>query len=111
MEKLVKVFKALGDKNRLRIVRMLQCKSLCVCEITAVLGLATPTVSRHLSVLKEANLIKDFKNGRWVDYSLNEDSLDIHLIQLLADRLQTDGQAQADIEKISTISRDQICSL
>ena len=59
MEKLIKIFKALGDKNRFRIVKMLQQRSLCVCEITAVLELATSTVSKHLSLLKEAEIITE----------------------------------------------------
>jgi len=113
MEKLVKIFKALGDKSRLRIVKMLQHKSLCVCEITAILGLATPTVSKHLSILKEAEIIKDLKNGRWVDYSLNKNVINIYLIglfPLLSYWLENDEQAKSDAEKINTVNREKLCS-
>ena len=65
-----KIFKALADKSRLRIVKMLQQKDLCVCEITAVLGLATSTVSNHLSILKNAGIIGDMKDGKWVEHHL-----------------------------------------
>jgi DNA-binding transcriptional ArsR family regulator len=51
------IFKALSDKNRIRIIKMLQKKPLCVCEIRAVLKLAVSTVSQHLSILREAGLI------------------------------------------------------
>ena len=61
MRELVKIFKALSDSNRIRIIKMLQIRPLCVCEITAVLNLATSTVSKHLSILREADLIYDIK--------------------------------------------------
>ncbi|MBN2103259.1 winged helix-turn-helix transcriptional regulator [bacterium] len=57
MKEPIIVLKALSDKNRIRILKMLEKKSLCVCEITAILGLAVSTISKHLSILKEANLI------------------------------------------------------
>ena len=66
----LKVFKALSDKNRLRIVKMLEVKPMCVCEITMALSLAPSTVSKHLSVLTEAGHIADVKDGKWVNYSL-----------------------------------------
>ena len=60
---IVKVFKALGDSNRIRIVKMLEARELCVCE-----------VREHLSVLRDADLILDRKDGKWVNYRLNEQS-------------------------------------
>ena len=113
MDKLVRIFKALGDKNRLRIVKMLQRKSLCVCEITAILSLATPTVSKHLSILKGAGIIKDMRNGKWVDYSLNKNGINLYwmgLIPFLAYWLENDEQVMADAEKINTVSREELCS-
>jgi DNA-binding transcriptional ArsR family regulator len=53
---------------------MLRQGALCVCQITAVLGLAVSTVSAHLSELKRAGLIVERKDGRWVSYSLAEDA-------------------------------------
>ena len=49
MRELIKVFKAVADKNRLRIFKMLQHKKMCVCELAAVLDISPPSVSRHLS--------------------------------------------------------------
>lgn len=66
-----KIFKALSDPNRLRIIRLLQEKTLCVCEIRSALQLANSTVSQHLSVLKEAGFIVESKDGKWVHYSIN----------------------------------------
>lgn len=51
---------------------MLQVKPLCVCEITDILGLAASTVSNHLTILKKAGFIEDFKDGKWINYSLSK---------------------------------------
>lgn len=83
MDKIVKIFKALSDNNRLLIVRLLLDKKLCVCEIRHVLQLANSTVSKHLSILKEAGIISDEKNGKWVDYYINP-SAALEIKQLLA---------------------------
>jgi len=112
MEKLVKIFKALGDKNRLRIVKMLQQRSLCVCEMTAVLELATSTVSAHLSLLKEAEFIYDEKDGKWVDYHLNTQSKNLFvtgLLPLITFWLNDDEQVKSDLEKLKTTDRIQLC--
>ena len=58
MKEFIKVVKALSDPNRVKIVKMLQHKSLCVCEMRAALGVAQPTVSKHLKILEEAGLAK-----------------------------------------------------
>ncbi|MFO7524521.1 MAG: metalloregulator ArsR/SmtB family transcription factor, partial [Ignavibacteriaceae bacterium] len=62
IEEKTKFFKTLSDPNRLRILKMLQIKPLCVCEITDVLQLATSTVSKHLSILKETGFIIEEKD-------------------------------------------------
>ena len=66
-----KIFKALSDPNRLRIIRMLKEGPLCVCEITSLLKLAASTVSKHLSILKESGFLLEFKDGKWVNYMIN----------------------------------------
>jgi ArsR family transcriptional regulator len=75
MEELLSVFKALSDETRLRIIKLLEEGELCVCDITAALDMVQPKVSFHLSALKEAGLIKDRKQGKWIHYSLNERDL------------------------------------
>ncbi|NMB80192.1 MAG: winged helix-turn-helix transcriptional regulator [Ignavibacteria bacterium] len=83
MEDKVKFFKALSDSNRLRILKMLQTKPLCVCEITHVLGLATSTVSQHLKILKESGFILEEKEGKWVNYFINPRPSDSRITSLL----------------------------
>ncbi|MBW4934859.1 metalloregulator ArsR/SmtB family transcription factor [Marinobacter sp. F4206] len=70
----VPVFKALGDENRLAILLLIrQQTELCVCELTAALELAQPTVSRHLAYLRAQNLLQDERRGQWVYYRLHPD--------------------------------------
>jgi ArsR family transcriptional regulator len=75
MENLALVFKALSDETRLRIVKLLENGELCVCDIVAALDIVQPKASFHLGVLKEAGLLKDRKQGKWIHYSLNETDL------------------------------------
>jgi ArsR family transcriptional regulator len=71
MKDFVRVMKALSDPNRVKVVKMLQQKPMCVCEIQAALGIAQPTVSKHLKVLEDAGLVLSSKDGLWVNYSLS----------------------------------------
>ena len=62
--------RAISDRTRVRILKMLEPDELCVCQITAILGLAPATVSKHLSILKMVGLLEQRKQGRWVYYKL-----------------------------------------
>jgi ArsR family transcriptional regulator len=64
------LFKALGDDTRLRIVALLSHGELCVCHIEAALGLAQPTASRHLGVLRHAGVVDTRRAGSWIHYRL-----------------------------------------
>ena len=70
MKKIANVFKALSDETRLRVMKLLQERELCVCELMQVLSMSQPRISRHLSVLKNAGLVDDRREGKWVYYSL-----------------------------------------
>lgn len=76
LDALTQTFKALSEPVRLRIVHLLlQRDNLCVCDLTAVLGLNQSTVSRHLAYLKHANLVRAWREGTWMHYALQPDSL------------------------------------
>ena len=112
MRKLLKIFKALSDSNRLRIVKMLQIRTLCVCEITEILHLSNSTVSRHLSILRDAELIQDEKVGKWVNYWLNDSATEHYvaeLLPLLAKWLPTDAAVQEDARNVNSVDREAIC--
>lgn len=64
------VFKALGHPSRVYIVERLQDKEHCVCELSEMIGVDMSTVSRHLSILRKAGIVKDRKEGTTVYYSL-----------------------------------------
>lgn len=112
METLVRNFKALSDRNRLRILKLLQVRSLCVCEITEILGFSTPTISNHLAVLVEAGFLRSEKQGRWVHYHLvrNPASTEVaSLLPLLHFWLSDDGQVKADRARMKTVCKEDLC--
>ena len=106
-----KIFKALSDKNRLRILKMLQRKSLCVCEITEILKLAASTVSKHLSVLREAGFIIDWKDGKWINYKINPEPEQLVSNALLYVQLQIaeDETIINDRKLIECVDRNVLC--
>lgn len=65
-----RLFKALGDEARLKIVALLAHGGLCVCHVEEALALSQPTVSRHLSVLRAAGVVEAHRKGTWVYYRL-----------------------------------------
>ncbi|HBH61220.1 MAG TPA: ArsR family transcriptional regulator [Nitrospiraceae bacterium] len=75
MDNILPIFKALSDETRLRILSLMKDREICVCDIAETLGMTQPNISFHLSLLKEAGLIKDRKNGRWIHYSLDESDM------------------------------------
>ena len=70
MRKVVEIAKALSDENRVRALMLLDAGELCVCQIIEMLGLAPSTVSKHMSILKHADLVAGRKQGRWIHYRL-----------------------------------------
>lgn len=113
MNDLLLILKAIADKNRLRIIKMLQQRSCCVCELTAVLNITVSTVSNHLRILKNAEIIEDLKDGKWVNYYLIKSSNSIFLnglIPLLSFWLNNDDQIIADLKKLQTTNRDELCN-
>jgi ArsR family transcriptional regulator, arsenate/arsenite/antimonite-responsive transcriptional repressor len=69
---LTRLFRALGDETRVRIVALLTHGPLCVCHIEDALDLAQPTASRHLSTLRAANIVEPRRDGNWVYYELTD---------------------------------------
>ncbi len=74
MKAFIRVMKALSDPNRVKMMKMLQVRPLCVCEIKEALGVAQSTASKHLKILEDAELVRSFKDGLWVNYSLSDGS-------------------------------------
>jgi len=113
IEEKTKIFKALSDPNRLRILKMLQTKSLCVCEITDVLRLATSTVSKHLSILKSTGFIIETKDGKWVNYLINPRPADARISSVLSTLdfwISDDQMIISDKQKVQKVDRNEVCS-
>jgi DNA-binding transcriptional ArsR family regulator len=106
LDSAVTVARALGHPARLRAVAMLRAGELCVCQITAVLGLAPSTVSLHLRELKRCGLVAERKNGRWVHVALaNEPEarawLDTALAAVVDDpQLESDARLVVELRRL-----------
>ena len=80
-----RLFKALGDTTRLKIMMLLNIREMCVCEIMVALNLTQPTASHHLGILEAVDLVKDRREGKWVFYSL-KDKRFANLIRVLMEK-------------------------
>jgi ArsR family transcriptional regulator len=111
MKDVVKTFKALADPTRLRIVRLLRLRELCVCELMFVLEMEQSRVSHHMRVLREAGLAEDVRAGRWIVYRLpaaTRSLVEGLLSGALDERLETSPEASADALKLAECLRQNI---
>jgi len=100
------VTKALADENRVRMLLALRDGELCVCQIVALMRLATSTVSKHMSILKQAGLVGGRKEGRWMYYRLTgsgESKIVRRAMQWLFHSLANDPQVLRDQERLRGI--------
>ncbi len=106
----VKVMKALSDPSRVKVIKALEVRELCVCELRAVLGLAQPTVSKHLKVLEEAGLVASRKEGQWVHYRLCPTSTYAEaMLAQLKGWLTTDSDVRGVLAQLPSIDRHVLC--
>ena len=112
MQDFVKVMNALSDPNRVKIVKMLQHKALCVCEIQALLQIAQPSFSKHLKVLENAGIVESFKDGLWVNYSLTDGSISPYVSSVIGNLrhwLNADPQIQEMVSTLAETRREDLC--
>ncbi len=112
MKAFIKVTKALSDANRIKIVKMLQHKTMCVCELTTALGLAQPTVSKHLKILEDAGFVSSRKDERWVNYYLSDGKESPYAASLLGNMkhwLEEDPDIAGLVKRLPDIRRENIC--
>ncbi len=104
------IAKALGDENRVRILMSLTKYPLCVCQLTALLDLAPSTTSKHLSILRQAQLIECVKNGRWAYYQLpsNPANMSISLaLQWVNESLKKNSRVLNDKQRLKKVLQDE----
>jgi ArsR family transcriptional regulator len=112
MRTFTKVMKALSDPNRVKILKLLQRRVLCVCEIQAALGLAQSTASKHLKILEEAGLIVFSKEGLWVNYRLADGDQNPYVASLLGNLrhwLEEEPEVAAMVARLPESRRETIC--
>lgn len=112
MKVFIKVMKAGSDPSRIKILKMLQRRVMCVCEIQSALGTAQSTASKHLKTLEEAGLITSYKDGLWVNYALADGSDNPYAANLIGNLkhwLEDDPEIAALMERLPGIQRETIC--
>ena len=108
LRELLKTFKALSDETRLRLIKLLEQRELCVCELMQALGMTQSRVSRNLGVLKNAGLVKDRREGLWIYYSLDLDSYNKYaapILKLMKTWANADELVLQDLAELSRAKR------
>ena len=112
MKDFIKVMKALSDPNRVKIVKMLQHKLMCVCELQEALKIAQSSVSKHLKILEEAGLVDYKKDGLWVNYHLTDGGNSPYSASLMGNLrhwLEEEPEIADLINRIPYIRREEVC--
>ena len=112
MRSFVRVMKALSDPNRVKIVKLLQQRSLCVCELRAALFISQPSVSKHLKILEEAGIVASSKDGLYVNYRLADGRDNPYAATLLGNLrhwLDQDPEVAVLTARVPTLDREQLC--
>jgi len=111
MRKAVKTFKALSDSTRLRILILLMQRDLCVCELVFILKMEQSRISHQLRILKDADLVEDIREGKWIIYRIAKamrNKLKLIFEQLLNSRLKTSKEIIRDRENLKICLKEQI---
>ena len=112
MKKFTEVMKAMSDPNRVKILKILQHRSMCVCELREALQVSQPTVSKHLKILERAGLVNSKKDGLWVDYFLADGSESNYAGALLGNLrhwMENDVEVSRLVNRLPFINREEIC--
>src|SRR5437763_16787765 len=94
-ERAIELFHALSDETRLEIIELLREGERCVCELTDTLDAAQSRLSFHLRVLKDAGIVRDRKDGRWVHYELVADAFEEAETLVAAMKPRPDARAKS----------------
>ena len=110
MADMLRVFKALSDRTRLRIVRLLLDRDLCVCELMFILGMAQSRVSHQLRILRDSGLVEDSRDGQWIVYRIPPKvrSTIRPLLKLFPDEAPVPGAGAEDGKKLVRCLKEDI---
>ena len=112
MDQLLRILKAISDESRLRILNLiLSADEICVCDIESTLGFSQTKVSRHLTVLKNAGLVNDRRQGLWTLYTYTGGTVEAHrkLLAGLKDVYGSDPVFQEDIRHLKQAVKNGSC--
>jgi ArsR family transcriptional regulator len=112
MKDFVRVMKALSDPNRVKMVKMLQHKTMCVCEMREALQVSQPSVSKNLKILEEAGLVDFTKDGLWVNYHLTDGGKSPYVASLLGNLkhwLEDEKEVEDLVRRLPLIRREDVC--
>jgi ArsR family transcriptional regulator, arsenate/arsenite/antimonite-responsive transcriptional repressor len=112
MKNFTRVMKALADANRVKIIKLLQHRTMCVCELQGALGLAQPTVSKHLKILEEADIVVSNKDGLWVNYAPSDGSRSPYVASMLGNLrhwLEEDEDIRRAVARLPFVNREDLC--
>ena len=113
LAQLVRMHKAIGHPVRLRLLAMLRTGPLCVCQMTAAVGLAASTISEHLSELRNAGIVAEKKDGRWVEYRLSDHITARAVLDAVWADVDADVTTRADavlVRELRKVPVDELCS-
>ena len=105
MDRFIKLFSALSDKTRLRIYLLLLRDELCVCELASILNMEQSRISHSLRILKEAGLIDNQREGKWIIYSADPETGKSRIIQGLIDEALL---STADLKAVDKCKKKKI---
>jgi len=103
MREAIKTLKALADPTRLRIVAILLRHEVCVCELMAILELEQSRISHQLRILRDADIVEDQRDGRWIVYAIPErtrPTIELLLESFLKEKLAESENIQRDLAKL-----------
>jgi len=113
MSETVRLFKALSDGTRLRILNILLERECCVCEVMQVLGISQPSASRHLSILHDAGLLKANKQGIWMYYAVDHAGMPAYAQEIIKGvklAIAEMPEAGSDRKKLrKTVKQNAVC--
>jgi ArsR family transcriptional regulator len=100
-----RLFTALGDKTRLRLLNLIASREVCVCHLVDVLGESQPKISRHLAYLRRAGVVSARRDGKWMHYSLMppKDEAGAAVLESVVEGLRVSTEMQRDLKLLDGV--------
>ena len=109
--RVIRIFKALADPTRLRIMLLLRQRELCVCELMFILGMEQSRISHHMRILRDAGIAEDVRDGRWIIYRVPDETrplLEGLLAGALEERSGLSGESSKDGSQLELCLRENV---